>query len=139
MHGVPGDGARKWPVAAVALALLAVVVWWLGFREPSPELVRDFEGCAEQVQAKPLSNNERGALMTQCYARFAGRRKRVETEPRSCSFGFTRKSAHTMVLSWFALILRSVTCSFPLGTTSSVTTKSRLVTTQSSKCERFNA
>jgi hypothetical protein len=76
MRGLAGDGARKWPVAAVALALLALVVWWLGFREPSPELVRDFEGCAEQVQAKPLSNNERGALMTQCYARFAGRRKR---------------------------------------------------------------
>jgi hypothetical protein len=65
-----------WPVAAVALALLALVVWWLGFREPSPLLVQDFEECAEQVQAKPLSNNERGALMTQCYARFAGRRKR---------------------------------------------------------------
>ena len=76
MHGLAGDGARKWPVAAVALALPALVVWWLGFREPSAELVRDFEGCAEQVQAKPLSNNERGALMTQCYARFAGRRKR---------------------------------------------------------------
>jgi hypothetical protein len=65
-----------WPVAAVALALLALGVWWLGFREPSSVLVRDFEECAEQVQAKPLSNTERGALMTQCYAQFAGRRKR---------------------------------------------------------------
>ena len=76
MHGLAGDGARKWPVAAVALALLALVVWWLGFSEPSPLLVQDFEECAEQVQAKPLSNTERGALMTQCYAQFAGRRKR---------------------------------------------------------------
>jgi hypothetical protein len=75
MHGLPGDGARMWPVAAVASALLALVVWWLGFRESSPELARDFEECVEQVQAKALSKGERGALMTKCYAQFAGRRK----------------------------------------------------------------
>ena len=75
MHGLPGDGARKWPVAAVALALLALVVWWLGFRDSSPELARDFEECVEQVQAKSLSKDEHGAQMTKCYARFAGRRK----------------------------------------------------------------
>jgi hypothetical protein len=75
MHGLAGDGARKWPLAAVGLTLLALVVWWLGFREPPPELVRDFEECVERVEAKPLSNDERGALMTKCYARFAGRRK----------------------------------------------------------------
>jgi hypothetical protein len=64
-----------WPVAAVASALLALVVWWVGFRESSPELARDFEECVEQVQAKALSKDERGALMTKCYAQFAGRRK----------------------------------------------------------------
>ena len=64
-----------WPVAAVALALLALIVWWLGFREPSPELTRDFEECVGQVQAKALSKDERGTLMTKCYAQFAGRRK----------------------------------------------------------------
>ena len=64
-----------WPVAAVASALLAFVVWWVGFRELSPELARDFEECVEQVQAKALSKDERGALMTKCSALFAGRRK----------------------------------------------------------------
>jgi hypothetical protein len=75
MYRVSGDGARNWAVAAVVLALLAFAGWWLGVRGPSPGLARDFEECVEQVEAKPLSSDERGALMTRCYARFAGRRK----------------------------------------------------------------
>jgi hypothetical protein len=74
MHRLPGDGARKWPVAVVAFALLALVVWWLGFREPSPHVVRDYEDCVEQTQAV-TSKVQRAALMTRCSARFAGRRK----------------------------------------------------------------
>ncbi len=77
MYRLSGDGARNWAVAAVALGLLALAGWWLvlGVRGPSPGLARDFEECVEQVQAKPRSNNERSALTTKCYARFAGRRK----------------------------------------------------------------
>ncbi len=75
MYRLPGGGNRKRLVTAVALALLALVVLWLGFHGSSPRLARDFEECVEQVQAEPLSNDERGALMTQCNARFAGRRK----------------------------------------------------------------
>jgi len=74
MHRLPGDGARKWPVAVVALALLALVVWWLGFRTPSPHVVRDYEDCVEQTQAV-TSKVQRAALMTKCSAWFAGRRK----------------------------------------------------------------
>jgi hypothetical protein len=75
MYGLPNGGAKKRLVAPVALALLALVVLWLGFRGSQPRLALDFEECVEQVQAKPPSNDELGALMTDCNARFAGRRK----------------------------------------------------------------
>ncbi len=74
MYRFPGD-AQKRLAALIALALLlALTVWWLGSRHASPRLARDFEECAEQVEAN-ASNDERGALMTDCNARFAGRRK----------------------------------------------------------------
>jgi hypothetical protein len=73
MYGLPGGGDKK--RLAVVLALLAPVVLWLGFRGSSPQLARDFEECFEQVQARQPSNDERGALITQCNVRFAGRRK----------------------------------------------------------------
>src|SRR4051794_20242697 len=66
-------GANKWYTSA--LALLGLVVLWLGVRESPPQLARDFEECAEQVEAKPASEEERKALMTSCNARFAARRK----------------------------------------------------------------
>jgi hypothetical protein len=75
MYRLPNGGVKKRPVAPVAWALLALVVLWLGFRGSPPQLARDFEECVEQVQAKPPSNDERRALMTDCNARFAGRRK----------------------------------------------------------------
>jgi hypothetical protein len=75
MYRLPSGGAKKYLVTAVALALLALVVLWLGYRESSPQSARDFEECVEQVQAKQSSNGERGALLTDCNARFAGRRK----------------------------------------------------------------
>ena len=82
MYRVSGHGARNWAVATIALALLALALlalvgWWLGVRGPAPGLARDFEECVEQVGANPRSTDERGALMTRCYARFAGRRKPV--------------------------------------------------------------
>src|SRR6202171_2180525 len=75
MYRLPNGGVKKRLVAPVALALLALVVLWLGFRGSPPQAARDFEECVELVQAKPPSNDERGALMTDCNARFAGRRK----------------------------------------------------------------
>jgi hypothetical protein len=75
MYRFPSGGAKKRLVTSIALALLALVVLWRGFRGSPPQLARDFEECVEQVQAKPPSNDERGALMTDCNARFAGRRK----------------------------------------------------------------
>ena len=75
MYRFPSGGAKKRLVTSIALALLALVVWWLGFRGSPSQLARDFEECVEQVQANPPSNDERGALMTNCNARFAGRRK----------------------------------------------------------------
>jgi hypothetical protein len=75
MYRLPNGGVKRRLVAPVAWALLALVVLWLGFRGSPPQLARDFEECVEQVQANPPSNDERGALMTDCNARFAGRRK----------------------------------------------------------------
>ena len=59
MYGLPNGGAKKRLVAPGS----------------QPRLALDFEECVEQVQAKPPSNDELGALMTDCNARFAGRRK----------------------------------------------------------------
>src|SRR5258706_4826378 len=75
MYRLPSGGAKKSFIAFIALALLALVVLWLGFRGSPPQHARDFEECAEQVQAKRPSKVERGASMTDCNARFAGRRK----------------------------------------------------------------
>jgi hypothetical protein len=75
MYRLPNGGVKKRLVAPVAWASLALVVLWLGFRGSPPQLARDFEECVEPVQAKPPSNDERGALMADCNARFAGRRK----------------------------------------------------------------
>jgi hypothetical protein len=60
---------------AVALVFVAPVVLWLGIRGSPPTSARDFEQCVEQVEATTPSNDERGALLTGCNARFAGRRK----------------------------------------------------------------
>ena len=75
MYRLPNGGAKKYFVTAVALLLLALVVLWLGYRDSSPQSARDFEECVEQVQANPPSNGERSGLLTDCNARFAGRRK----------------------------------------------------------------
>jgi hypothetical protein len=75
MYRFPSGDAKKWLVACIALALLALVVVWLGLPKSSPQLARDFEECGEQVEAEATSNDGRGASMTNCSARFAGRRK----------------------------------------------------------------
>jgi hypothetical protein len=55
--------------------LLAFIVLWLGFGGSQPQPARDFEECVEQVHATSPPNDGVGALMTDCNARFAGRRK----------------------------------------------------------------
>jgi hypothetical protein len=75
MYRLPGGGAKLRLVAPVALALVALVVSWLAFRGQPSQAARDFEECVGQVQANAPSDDERGALMTACSARFAGRRK----------------------------------------------------------------
>jgi hypothetical protein len=75
MYRFPGGAGKKRLVISTALALLALVVLWLGFRESPSQSAQDFEACVEQAQAKAPSNDGRGASMTDCSARFAGRRK----------------------------------------------------------------
>jgi hypothetical protein len=75
MYRFLSGGTKTLMVAFVALALLALSVWWLGFGGSPAQSARDFEECVEQDQAKGPSNDERGALKTGCNARFAGRRK----------------------------------------------------------------
>jgi hypothetical protein len=75
MYRFLSGGTKTLMAAFVALALLALSVWWLGFRGSPAQSARDFEECVEQDQAKGPSSDERGALKTGCNARFAGRRK----------------------------------------------------------------
>jgi hypothetical protein len=75
MYRLWRSGAIRRRAASVALGLLALVASWLALHGSPPQLARDFEECFEQVQAQQLSYDERGALMIQCNARFAGRRK----------------------------------------------------------------
>jgi hypothetical protein len=76
MYRLPGGGARKQFAVPVGLALLALAAWGLGFFGGSPpQSVRDFEECVERADASAASSDERNALMTDCNARFAGRRR----------------------------------------------------------------
>jgi hypothetical protein len=73
MCRLPSGGAKTYLLTAGALVLLVVLC--LGIRGSPPQSAQDFEECVEQVQAKAPSNDGRGALTTECSARFAGRRK----------------------------------------------------------------
>src|SRR3954454_1458975 len=75
MFRLLGGGVRHWLLNASALVLLGLVVLWLSVRGSPHQFARDFEECAEQVEASPASEEERKALMTSCNARFAARRK----------------------------------------------------------------
>jgi len=61
--------------AAIVAASLALVLVWLVFPESSPESAFDFEDCIERAQAQRPPGDELTTLMTDCNARFAGRRK----------------------------------------------------------------
>jgi hypothetical protein len=75
MYRLPNGSVERRLVAFVALVFFALVALWLRFYGSSPQLARDFEECFEQAHATSVTNDERGALMTDCNARFAGRRK----------------------------------------------------------------
>ena len=75
MYRFSDGGAKRRLLTSMTLALLALVLFWLGFRGSPPQLAQDFEQCIEQVQARSPADDQRGALMTDCNARFAGRRK----------------------------------------------------------------
>ena len=75
MSRLGNAGAVACLTALVAGALLVLAVVWLGFRPSEPQSARDFEECVELVQARSLSKDELGALMTDCNVRFAARRK----------------------------------------------------------------
>jgi hypothetical protein len=74
MYVLPNGSTRKCLVAAAPLALLALSALWLGIHGSAPQSARDFEECAEQVDAASPST-ERTASLADCDARFAGRRK----------------------------------------------------------------
>ena len=68
-------GADKRLVASIAAALLALGAIGLSIYGLSPEGPRDYEECVESLKANPSVGDERGGSMTDCNARFAGRRK----------------------------------------------------------------
>ena len=64
----------KWFVAAaITVMVLAIISGWLWFRLSAPRVARDFEECAERAAAASVA--QRATLLTDCVARFAGRRK----------------------------------------------------------------
>jgi hypothetical protein len=64
----------KWFLAAAATAtVLVVVTGGIWFRLSAPGVARDYEECAEQVEASLVA--QRAPLLIECGARFAGRRK----------------------------------------------------------------
>jgi hypothetical protein len=80
MVGLSLDDARTRLVAFIALIMLALVAVAFSLRGADPESAQDFEECVEALgpsldQAGPASGDERKGPMTDCNARFAGRRK----------------------------------------------------------------
>ena len=58
----------------VALAALVLVTVWQGVRWSTPIVTQDFEECAELAE-NTAQGTQRAAMLTDCGARFAGRRK----------------------------------------------------------------
>jgi hypothetical protein len=75
MYRWPNGSVEQRLIAYLALALFALVALWQSFYRSSPQLTPDFEQCIEQVQATPATDDERQALIKDCNASFAGRRK----------------------------------------------------------------
>jgi hypothetical protein len=58
----------------VALSALVLVTVWQGVRWSTPIVTQDFEECAELAE-NTAQGTQRAAMLTDCGARFAGRRK----------------------------------------------------------------
>ena len=66
----------KWSLAAATtLTALGIAGGPLWFRMSASNTAHDFEQCAEQAEAEAAATAQRAALLTDCGARFAGRRK----------------------------------------------------------------
>ena len=73
-----GRGAKGYLIAFAALIAVMLLAVAFSLRGSSPEAARDYEGCIEAIaasQSSSPSGDERGAAMTGCNAKFAGRRK----------------------------------------------------------------
>ena len=68
-------GVKTYLLTSIALVLLALVALWLDTGGLPFQSARDFEECVEQVEAKAQPKTERAVSLTDCNARFAGRRK----------------------------------------------------------------
>jgi hypothetical protein len=75
MFGLPIGNIKRLLIAFTALTVLALVTAAFSLRGSSLESARDFEECVEATANQSNSTNERGAAMTGCNARFAGRRQ----------------------------------------------------------------
>ena len=71
---LPSSPVEKLSATIVALASLVLVAAWQGLHWTAPIVARDFEECTEQAQ-NASQDIQRSALLTDCGARFAGRRK----------------------------------------------------------------
>jgi hypothetical protein len=70
--------AKKYLIAFVAVIAVTLAAAVFSLRGSSLESARDFEECIEAItanQSSSPSGDERGAAMTGCGAKFAGRRK----------------------------------------------------------------
>ena len=82
MVGLTSGDARRYLAAFIALIAFALIAVAFSFRGSALESARDFEECVEALesspsvsQSSPPLSDERGVAMTDCNARFAGRRK----------------------------------------------------------------
>jgi hypothetical protein len=70
-----GRGRQKAPYYVHYAGVACARLFLAGVSCVAPQPARDFEECIEQVQAGYRADDQRGASMTDCNARFAGRRK----------------------------------------------------------------
>jgi hypothetical protein len=78
MVGLSVGDAKRYLIAFAALIAITLAAAAFSLRGSSLEAARDYEECIEAIAANQSispSGDERGAAMTDCNARFAGRRK----------------------------------------------------------------
>jgi hypothetical protein len=73
LTAVPMLNSKWFLTAVITVTTLTIVSRGLWFQFSGPSVARDFEECAEQAEAASVA--QRPVLLTDCGARFAGRRK----------------------------------------------------------------